>query len=277
MFSGREEHFFVWTKKVENNVSGVFPNVRGALAFAAESPKTFFSFIPKPFFFHPKPFFFLSKAFFLPLKALFSTTLLCFLPRAFFYPKPFFKPFSFPNLFYITKPFLLPPSPPNLALPCHLPKLFPFPKTFFSSPNLFLLTKTFFSSPNLFLLTKPVLIPKPFYFTIQSLSSPPKTFFFPNLFFSPTSFFLHFSSQMVKLTSVLCLSTIVSWCCWSDGCLFTATVDEQLLDKFLSVFRGLMFLHSAFSMSHPDVSVGHPDSFGVDTRSSTFVGWLKAT
>ena len=37
MFSGREEHFYVWTKKIENNVSGVFPNVRGALAFAAES------------------------------------------------------------------------------------------------------------------------------------------------------------------------------------------------------------------------------------------------
>ena len=37
VFSGREEHFFVWTKKVENHVSGVFPNVRGALTFAAES------------------------------------------------------------------------------------------------------------------------------------------------------------------------------------------------------------------------------------------------
>ena len=37
VFSGREEHFYVWTKKVENCVSGVFPNVRGALAFAAES------------------------------------------------------------------------------------------------------------------------------------------------------------------------------------------------------------------------------------------------
>ena len=37
MFSGREEDFYVWTKKVENYVSGVFPNVRGALAFAAES------------------------------------------------------------------------------------------------------------------------------------------------------------------------------------------------------------------------------------------------
>ena len=35
--SGREEHFYVWTKKVENCVSGVFPNVRGALTFAAES------------------------------------------------------------------------------------------------------------------------------------------------------------------------------------------------------------------------------------------------
>ena len=34
VFSGREEHFYVWTKKVENYVSGVF---RGALTFAAES------------------------------------------------------------------------------------------------------------------------------------------------------------------------------------------------------------------------------------------------
>ena len=37
MFSGKEEHFYVWTKKIENYVSGVFPSVRGALAFAAES------------------------------------------------------------------------------------------------------------------------------------------------------------------------------------------------------------------------------------------------
>ena len=37
VFSGREEHFYVWTKKVDNHVSGVFPDVRGALAFAAES------------------------------------------------------------------------------------------------------------------------------------------------------------------------------------------------------------------------------------------------
>ena len=37
VLSGREEHFYVWTKKVENYVSGVFPNVRGALTFAAES------------------------------------------------------------------------------------------------------------------------------------------------------------------------------------------------------------------------------------------------
>ena len=37
VFSGREEDFYVWTKKVENYVSGVFPNVRGALVFAAES------------------------------------------------------------------------------------------------------------------------------------------------------------------------------------------------------------------------------------------------
>ena len=37
LFSGREEHLYAWTKKVENNVSGVLPNVRGALTFAAES------------------------------------------------------------------------------------------------------------------------------------------------------------------------------------------------------------------------------------------------
>ena len=38
MFSGREEHFYVWPKKSENYVSGVcFRNVRGALAFVAES------------------------------------------------------------------------------------------------------------------------------------------------------------------------------------------------------------------------------------------------
>ena len=37
MFSGREEDFYVWTKKVENYVSGVFPKVRGALTFAVES------------------------------------------------------------------------------------------------------------------------------------------------------------------------------------------------------------------------------------------------
>ena len=30
VFSGREEHFYVWTKKVENYVSGVFQNLRGA-------------------------------------------------------------------------------------------------------------------------------------------------------------------------------------------------------------------------------------------------------
>ena len=36
-FSGREEDFDVWAKKVENYVSAVFPNVRGALTFAAES------------------------------------------------------------------------------------------------------------------------------------------------------------------------------------------------------------------------------------------------
>ena len=37
MFSGREEDFYVWTKKIENYVFGVFSNVRGALTFAAES------------------------------------------------------------------------------------------------------------------------------------------------------------------------------------------------------------------------------------------------
>ena len=38
VFSGREEDFHVWAKKKgENYVSGVFPNVRGALPFAVES------------------------------------------------------------------------------------------------------------------------------------------------------------------------------------------------------------------------------------------------
>ena len=36
VFSCRKEHFYVWTNKVENYVSGVFPNVRGALAFATD-------------------------------------------------------------------------------------------------------------------------------------------------------------------------------------------------------------------------------------------------
>ena len=35
--SGIEEDFYVWAKKVENCVSGVSPNVRGALTFAVES------------------------------------------------------------------------------------------------------------------------------------------------------------------------------------------------------------------------------------------------
>ena len=35
--SGSEEDFYVWSKKFENYVSGVFPNVRGVLASAAES------------------------------------------------------------------------------------------------------------------------------------------------------------------------------------------------------------------------------------------------
>ena len=37
MFSGRKEDFHVWAKKVENYVSGVFPNVRGALSLAVEA------------------------------------------------------------------------------------------------------------------------------------------------------------------------------------------------------------------------------------------------
>ena len=37
VFAGREEDFYVWAKKVENYVSGVFPNVREGLAFAVES------------------------------------------------------------------------------------------------------------------------------------------------------------------------------------------------------------------------------------------------
>ena len=37
VFSGREENFYVWAKEVKNYVSGVFPNVRGALTYAVES------------------------------------------------------------------------------------------------------------------------------------------------------------------------------------------------------------------------------------------------
>ena len=37
MSSSRGGRFYVWTKKIENYVSGVFPNVCGPMAFAAES------------------------------------------------------------------------------------------------------------------------------------------------------------------------------------------------------------------------------------------------
>ena len=37
VFSGTEEDFYVWAKKVGNYVSRVFPNVSGALTFAVES------------------------------------------------------------------------------------------------------------------------------------------------------------------------------------------------------------------------------------------------
>ena len=37
MFSGMEEDFFVWAKKVDNCVPGVIPSVRGAFSFALES------------------------------------------------------------------------------------------------------------------------------------------------------------------------------------------------------------------------------------------------
>ena len=37
VLSGREEDFYVWAKKVENYVSVVFPNERGALSCAVES------------------------------------------------------------------------------------------------------------------------------------------------------------------------------------------------------------------------------------------------
>ena len=43
---------------------------------------------------------------------------------------------------------------------------------------------------------------------------------------------------------------------FQSSCLFTATIEEPLFDKFLfpqqSVFRGLVFLNSAFSLFHPD-------------------------
>ena len=37
LFSSTEEDFYVWARKVENCVSGVFPNVRGVLAGSLES------------------------------------------------------------------------------------------------------------------------------------------------------------------------------------------------------------------------------------------------
>ena len=37
MFTGKEEDFHVWTKEVENYVSGVSSSVRGALSFTVES------------------------------------------------------------------------------------------------------------------------------------------------------------------------------------------------------------------------------------------------
>ena len=37
VFSGKEEDFYVWAKKVENYASGVVPNVRGGLTIAVES------------------------------------------------------------------------------------------------------------------------------------------------------------------------------------------------------------------------------------------------
>ena len=40
VFSGREEDFYVWTKKVENFVSGVFPTVRVELWRLLQSRKT---------------------------------------------------------------------------------------------------------------------------------------------------------------------------------------------------------------------------------------------
>ena len=55
-----------------------------------------------------------------------------------------------------------------------------------------------------------------------------------------------------------------------SSCLFTATVDEQLFDKFLSVFRGLVFLHSAFSSSHPiQHETEHICCLAQTTRSQT--------
>ena len=40
VFSGREEDFYVWAKKVENYVSGVFPNVRGSFDVCSRVART---------------------------------------------------------------------------------------------------------------------------------------------------------------------------------------------------------------------------------------------
>ena len=66
-----------------------------------------------------------------------------------------------------------------------------------------------------------------------------------------------------------------------SSCLFTATVEEQLFNNSLRVFRGLVFVHSAFSLSHPDVGVVYPDSLvtvhiccmAQATRSQTDLHW----
>ena len=43
-------------------------------------------------------------------------------------------------------------------------------------------------------------------------------------------FFLNFFLGFGEITPLFCVSQQL--CCWSDGCLFTATVEEQLLDIF---------------------------------------------
>ena len=151
VFSGKEEHFYVWTKKVENYVSGVFPNVRGALAFAAESQEVVTSAtvaicVPELGVETSAK---IDAQLFVVLSALtegesrnMANTPLLFSPSLFSAPPPPFSPSPSSS-----SPFFPPPPPSLLPFPPPLPP----PSLFFSPPPLFFHTlQLFFASPLLF-------------------------------------------------------------------------------------------------------------------------------